>query len=83
MECSIQRGRVKKLNSVALVKAVGGKWLNVSVHAPQSQWGWLSGVLGCRISFPWGSVISERTRAEERWGGGACGCHPLAWSRQG
>lgn len=52
MECSIQRGRVKKVNSRAPVKAVGGKRLNVSIHAPQSQWGCLSGVLGCRISFP-------------------------------
>lgn len=43
MECSIQRGRVKKLNSTALVKAVGG---NISVHMPQGQWGWLSGILG-------------------------------------
>jgi len=30
MECSIRRGRVKKLSSAAPVEAVGGKWLNVA-----------------------------------------------------
>lgn len=45
MECSIQCGSMRKLNSAAPVKAEGGKWLNVSIHMRQSPRGWVSGVL--------------------------------------
>lgn len=73
MECSIRRGRVKKLNSAAPVKAVGGKWLNVSggsgVGFLES---WAAG-----SAFP-GAQLFLNEPEQECWGGDAWGCHPLA-----
>lgn len=61
MECSIQRGRVKKLNSTALVKAVGGKYLCPYASGPVGLAFWDPGL---RISISRGSVDSEQIGVE-------------------